>query len=412
MRAVVDREPGTHILLWKNKIWEASGSNLGDLAIITATVDALRREIPDARIVMLSDDPAHTESLYEGVTARSFSLGAYVRAVRDADLVVFGGGTLFTDATSMAVAVNTSAAFLARLFGTPVALYGVASGTMRAASRALVRGALRRTTLACLRDAESVTELAPLAPRTLSLEATGDVAFSLRVPEPAPERANRIVIAPRRVFHYGNTLLPFALRKRLGMLPTGYYEKLDAFKTLLAEVADHLVDVHGCEVVLLPMYSAIGPSEGTTGYLKKEFSSRDDQICHEIHERMTRKESARVNISDRPREVLSLIAGSRMLLGVPLHSLILAHVAETPFVGLAYQGKVSRFMRDAGLERFIIPVDSMDCPLDRDEFVTKVDACLAEETALRETLAAGNAEIRKTVDVPAAKIARLLSGES
>ncbi len=34
------------ILLWKNKIWEASGSNLGDLAIITATVDAFVARSP------------------------------------------------------------------------------------------------------------------------------------------------------------------------------------------------------------------------------------------------------------------------------------------------------------------------------------------------------------------------------
>jgi polysaccharide pyruvyl transferase WcaK-like protein len=400
------------ILLWKNKIWEASGSNLGDLAIITATVDALRREIPGVQIVMLSDDPAHTESLYEGVTAERFSFAAYVRAIRDADLVVLGGGTLFTDATSMAVLVNTSAAFIAKLYGTPVALYGVASGFMRATSRMLVRGALKRTSLACLRDPESVAELTPLAPASLKLESTGDVAFSLRVPEPAPERINRVIIAPRRVFHYGNTILPFALRKRLGMLPAGYYEKLDAFKSLLAETADHLVDAHGCEVVFLPMYSAIGPAEGTSGYLKKEFSSRDDQVCREIHERMARKDSARVFISDRPREVLSLIASSRMLMGVPLHSLILAHVAETPFVGLAYQGKVARFMRDAGLEAFIIPVDSMDCPLERDEFVSKVDACLAEEPALRERLSQGNATIRQTVDLPASRIARLLAEEA
>ncbi len=101
-----------------------------------------------------------------------------------------------------------------------------------------------------------------------------------------------------------------------------------------------------------------------------------------------------------------------MLVGVPLHSLILAHVAETPMVGLAYQGKVSRFMRDAGLERFTIPVDSMDCPLERDDFVSKVDACLAEEAPLRERLAQGNAAIRATVDVPAEKIARLLAREA
>ena len=54
----------------------------------------------------------------------------------------------------------------------------------------------------------------------------------------------------------------------------------------------------------------------------------------------------------------------------------------------------------------------MDCPLERDEFVAKVDACLAEEPALRERLSQGNATIRETVDLPASRIARLLAEEA
>lgn len=399
---------GPLVLLWKNKVWEASGSNLGDLAIISATVDALREAVPGVRILLLSDDPDHTRDLY-GVEARLFSPRAYVSAVRDADLVVLGGGTLFTDATAAAVPVNTSAAYLGRLFGTPVVGYGVATGAMNAVSRSLVRGALRRMSFACVRDEESRQECLRLV-RSMGehIRVTEDVAFSLRVPEPCTERSNRIVIAPRRIFHYGNTLLPFAVRRRLKLLPKGYFEKMEAFKDLLAEVADHVVETHGAEVTFLPMYSAIGSNEGTTGYLKTRFSSRDDIVCADIHERMRRKDRANVFLSDRPGEALTLLAGSRLLIGVPLHSLILSHVAETPFVGLSYQGKVERFMRRSAMDRFMIDVESMDCALDRDEFVTKVDACLAEEDTVRETLRAGNVAMRAAVDLPATMIADLL----
>lgn len=399
------------VLLWKNKVWEASGSNLGDLAIIGATVDALRAEIPGVRVLLLSDDPEHTRSLYD-VESRPFSAGAYFRAIREADLVVLGGGTLFTDATAAAVPVNTSAAYLGKLLGTPVVGYGVATGKMNAVSRRLVRGALRRMGFACVRDRESRDECLRLVPSLGErVRVTEDVAFSLRVPEPRPERANRVVIAPRRIFHYGNTLLPFAVRRRLKLLPKGYFEKMEEFKDLLARVADHVVETHGADVSFLPMYSAIGSSEGTTGYLKTRFSSRDDVVCADIRERMRHKGRAEVFLSDRPREALSLLAGSRLLVGVPLHSLILSHVAETPFVGLSYQGKVERFMRRSGMERFMIHVESMGCPLDRDEFLTKVDACLAEEDVVRETLRAGNVAMRGTVDLPARMTAELLGAK-
>jgi len=400
---------GPRILLWKNKIWEASGSNLGDLAIITATIQAIRGEIPDAEIVMLSDDPPHTESLYPGVIARRFSPFAYVQAVREADLVVLGGGTLFSDATSMAVLVNTSAALLARFFGKPVALYGVASSRMGTSSRALVRAALRGTRIACLRDEETAEDLAPLAPAGLELEVTGDVAFSLRGPEPRPPVVDRVVLAPRRAFHYGNTLLPFALRRRLGLLPRGHARKLDRFKTVLAELADHLVETRGFEVVFLPMYSAIGSGSGASGFAKKAFSSRDDQMCRDIVARMRHADRATVFMSDRPREVLSLIAGARLLIGAPLHSLILSHVAETPFVGLAYQPKVLRFMEGAGLGRYVVPLDTFDCPLELDTFIGVVENCLSHEADLRQRMEEGNCLVRRTVDLPAARIAGFLS---
>lgn len=397
------------VLLWKNKIWESSGSNLGDLAIITATVEALRREIPDVQVVLLSDDPAHTESLYPGVVARRFSLSEYVRTIREVDLVVLGGGTLFSDDSSMAVPVNTSAAYIARWFGTPVVGYGPATGRLHALSRALTRGAVRRMAFACLRDAESAEELARLAPDARpKLHVTEDVAFSLR-PDEAAERRNIVVIAPRRIFHYGKSILPFAIRKRLGLLPKGYFAKMEEFKSLLAEVADHVVDRYDADVVFLPMYSAIGSAEGTSGYLKTRFSSRDDQVCEDIRGRMRHADRAELLLTDKPREVLSVLASARMLLGVPLHSLILSHVAGTPIVGLSYQGKVERFMRRAGLERFMIHVESIDCPLVRDEFVAKVDACLSEESSIRATLQANNAAMRAAVDTPARMVAELLA---
>lgn len=399
------------VLLWKNKIWESSGSNLGDLAIITATIDALRREVPDVRVVLLSDDPAHTASLYgEPVEARTFSLPELHRAIHEVDAVVLGGGTLFSDASSMAVPVNTSVAYLAAMAGTPVVGYGVATGALHAHSRALVRGAVRRMAFACVRDAESAAELTRLAPEAADrIEVTEDVAFSLRVTEPAPVRENRLVIAPRRIFHYTSTLLPFAVRKRLGMLPAGYAAKMEEFKDLLARLADHAVETHGSSVSFLPMYSAIGATEGASGYLKTQFSSRDDQVCSDIHSRMRNPGAAGVLLTDRPRDVLDTLASARALVGVPLHSLILAHVAGTPLVGLSYQEKCARFMKRAGLERYMIHVESMECPLQHDEFVSKLDACLAEENSIRETLAANNSAMRAAVDRPARRIAGLLA---
>ncbi len=394
------------VLIWKNKCWESRGSNLGDLAIITATIEAMKRALPEIDIIMLSDDPNHTASLY-GIRALPIGIGGILRAVREADMVLLGGGTVFTDVSSKAIIViNTSLLYLSRFYRTPIATYAIGTGRMSRLGAWLVRHLLPAFTFCTVRDDESRRDLISLCSDVgTRTTVTEDAAFSLRPATRPAARDNCVVISPRRIFHYANSLLPFYIRKRLGLLPAGYSAKLDSFKTLLAEVADFLVCEHGARIRFLPMYSAMGEARGISGYLKSRFSARDDVICDDILSRMRHGDRADVFLSDSPMDVLTMLTESRLVIGVPLHSLILAHVAETPFVGLSYQEKVARFMRRCGMERFMIDVASIDCVLNKGAFIATIESCLAEEDRIRDMLRASNIRMKDVVDRPAGLIA-------
>jgi len=390
------------VLIWKNKCWESRGSNLGDLAVISATIDALKKEIAGIEITMFSDDPKYTAALY-GIRAIRISVKNIIRTMREIDLLLLGGGTVFTDASSCTIIpINTSLLYLARIFKKPIAAYSIASGKMSWLGWLLVRGVLPAFSFVTVRDEDSRRDLQTIYPDIgTRIWVTEDAAFNLQGERDAPAQQNRVVIAPRRIFHYTNSFLPF--------LPPGYYKKMEAFTNVLAELADYVVEKYDADITFLPMYSGIGHRDGVSGYLKSRFSSRDDIMCNHILSRMHHRERANIFLSDKPREVIHLLGNSRMLIGVPLHSLILAHVSNTPFVGLSYQGKVSRFMCRSGMEDFMIHVESMESPLDKEEFREKVDRCMESEENLRETICKLNAEIRGIVNKPAVLVKEMFT---
>jgi len=398
------------VLIWKNKCWESRGSNLGDLAIISATIAALKREIADIEITMFSDDPKYTAALY-GIRAIRINVKNIIRTMREIDLLLLGGGTVFTDASSWTtIPINTSLLYLARILKKPIAAYSIASGKMSWLGWFLVRGVLHAFSFVTVRDEDSRRDLQTIYPDIdTRIWVTEDAAFSLQCERDATAHQNRVVIAPRRIFHYTNSFLPFYMRKRLQLLPTGYYKKMEAFTNVLAELADYVVEKYGADITFLPMYSGMGHRDGVSGYLKSRFSSRDDLMCSNILSRMHHRERANIFLSDKPREVIHLLGNSRMLIGVPLHSLILAHLSNTPFVGLSYQGKVSRFMRRTGMEDFMIHVESIESPLDKEEFREKVDRCMESEEKLRETIGKLNAEIRDIVNKPAVLVKEMFT---
>ncbi|RJX20464.1 MAG: hypothetical protein C4575_06480 [Desulforudis sp.] len=397
-----------NILIWKNKCWESRGSNLGDLCIIHATINCIRNHIPEANILLLSDNPEYTDNIY-GIKSLRFSLFNIIKSVKKSDIIILGGGTVFTDVSSIfIIPINLLVPLLGVLFRKKIVAWGIGSGKKSVIGRLLVRMLLPYFRYISVRDFESKKDLVNIWNDASSkICVTEDMAFALDTTTNY-EKENYIIIAPRRIFHYKNSFLPFYIRKKLNILPFGYYEKMDFLKSTLAQIADFFIDKYSFKVVLLPMYSAIGDSSGITNYFKKKFSSRDDQVCYDIMRKMNNHDKVKIFLSDQPRDVLDLIGKSRLLIGVPLHSLILAHVVGVPFVGLSYQEKVSRFMHRSQMDSYMISLENMDSNIDFDEFREKSEACLNESSTIVSMLYANNALIREIVESPVFEVKNLL----
>jgi polysaccharide pyruvyl transferase WcaK-like protein len=73
--------------------------NVGDEAILAGLLQGFRELAPEATLTVLSGDPAATEAEH-GVPAWPRGVRHAASAIRQADLLVSGGGGLLQDATS------------------------------------------------------------------------------------------------------------------------------------------------------------------------------------------------------------------------------------------------------------------------------------------------------------------------
>ena len=84
----------------------------------------------------------------------------------------------------------------------------------------------------------------------------------------------------------------------------------------------------------------------------------------------------------RPGQVSAILARCQMVVGMRLHASILAVRNATPFVALDYDSKVSRVMKECGLERFVVPL-----PQDGGERLSHVmETVWAQRVNIRESL--------------------------
>ena len=75
-------------------------NNAGDEALLTAILAALRAKEPKADITVISGNPGNTIAKHQVKSLYRFAAVRLLRAIREADLVISGGGSLLQDVTS------------------------------------------------------------------------------------------------------------------------------------------------------------------------------------------------------------------------------------------------------------------------------------------------------------------------
>lgn len=294
--------------------------NTGDEAIL----ETLCKELSDAglEVDVLSAEPEKTQNRYNVRAFNRANVGEVIRAVRNCDVLLSGGGSLFQDVTSSAsLYYYLGIVILGLIMRKDVHIYSQGIGPInKRFNRKLFSMVISKAKSISVRDAASYDKLVGLGVNRVPTTVTSDPVFLLEA-APAEQGAAILTQAGLDVTD-PNTLVGLAVR------PWGDRETASGN---FAEIADRIIEEFNAKLVLFPFHHP-----------------GDLDFTFEIVNKMKHKPF----ILDKqylPSQIMSAMGLMHMNIGVRLHALILSACMGVPMIGISYDPKIDGFLNSMGL---------------------------------------------------------------
>jgi polysaccharide pyruvyl transferase WcaK-like protein len=302
--------------------WFGSG-NLGDEAILQGVDQIIKRKLPEANLTALSINPDYT---YEHTGVRGEKIESprtllrnrerYLKLFKKTDAHLLTGGTPFYDYGHLSRIIHLG---LPALSARKVYCFGVGSKPITTLQgREITRILLKNTAIISTRDDISKQILQSLSGKLAKpITVTGDSALMLNPVKPQKEQ-DHVIFCPRRLTE-NHKILFHQETDRV---------TINRIRHMQAIAADRLIE-DGYRVFFMPFH-CVAPD--------------DDREEIRIIQNLMRCES---EVLPRPKDTadaLETIGKSTLVVGLRLHSLILAAIQSTPFVSIDYDIKIQGFI--------------------------------------------------------------------
>ena len=326
-------------------------NNTGDEAILLSMVRHLRELCSDLRVVVTSGAPQRTAESFGVESIQWYDIQALRQAVAETDLVIIGGGGLFHDYRSVdaeafltdnhsGIGFFTSPVVLASLYNKPVMLYAIGVGPLFSEpGRKLTRFACDAAAAVTVRDSGSKQILQSIGVGAANVTVTADPAFAMPVSKDP-----------------GLTRYVHELRSSgpvVAVAPRHWNTGVDQqcwMRELAAGLDLFLRDRPGT-ILFVPLQRIDRPDED------------DARSAEMVKAMMSRQDRARVMTCRlSPQQIQTVVSACDLVVGMRLHSTILAMTAGVPVVGLSYDPKVQHIMDQAGLRDFTIDLGAIRAP--------------------------------------------------
>ena len=238
-----------------------------------------------------------------------------IRAIRDCDLFISGGGSLLQDVTSTrSLLYYLSLIKLAKMFNKPVMVYANGIGPInRRVNRYITRNVLNKVDLITLRDEDSRKFVEEIGVSNKNVYVTADPVFTLQ-----PTREETIErILEREGIMDDKPLVGVSVRN---------WTNGDNLVQVLAKAIDYIIDRYGVNVVLIPMHYP-----------------EDISISRDILNRVTKEGCYIISNKYNVEDIMGIINRLEIIIAMRLHSLIYAATQYVPMVGIVYDPKVEGF---------------------------------------------------------------------
>lgn len=313
-------------------------NNLGDEAILAGMVDLLAQTRPGQRPLVLSDDPTGTRRDHDvdAISSKGLSAGGprstarLLRALSSRRDFILGGGDLLRDSPTQDVVGGWLRQLrLAQRARRRTAVVGISVGEIwRPASLEAIPRVLNGTSFVLVRDEISLGRLRGLGV-TSPTHVVPDLAlrvFSNRHRSSGPRARARVVVSVRSL----------ADRNDVG----AENDHQSALREL-ASVLDALVE-DGVDVELVPMRSLEGRLQPVDDdYVASLELAHLARHGHEftVHRHLSSLDALR-----------AVLSRADLIIGMRLHSVIMAVGLGVPVVAISYDAKVQQFCEEVGID--------------------------------------------------------------
>lgn len=335
-------------------------NNTGDEAVLEALIDFLRLRMPEAEVVVLSADPKLTAETYEVKSVGRFDLLDVFRELRRCDLLVSGGGSLLQDVTgTRSIPYYLGIIAMARMLKVKVSVFAQGIGPVnRSLFKRAISKMFRHVDSISVRDSGSLRFLRSIGVDRTDVHVVSDPAFCLNpvdVPDELSVKVNE------------NTIV-FAVREWNGLIR----------EETVASCIDKVGESMGIRAVLM----AFQPT-ADLGFAERiaEMSSSSVEV---------------IPCNLDPKVVAGIISHAGLVVGMRLHSLILAASCSVPCAGMSYDPKVDELFKVLGLDN-LVGLEDMAAEDDGgiEMLCDLVERSWSDRKALRDRLEERVPELRK-----------------
>ncbi len=290
--------------------------NAGDEAILQAVHQNIDRTNGDIAITVLSSNPEDTKERYGYKAVNRFKFIEVLRALKNCDALVSGGGSLLQDHTSTrSLIYYLTIIRAAKFFNRKVMIYANGIGPVRKPSnRRRVKRIVARADVITLRDDMSAQELYDMGVHRNDIRVTADPVFTL---SSAPKEQAIRILEEAGV----PTEQPFVC------VSVRNWDSMSTFMSQLSSLLDNLHNRHGRNIVFLPMQLPVDVA------VSRSVMARMKSTSYVLDKYLTAE------------EIMGVIAQSDFVIGMRLHALIFSARVCVPFIGIVYDPKVEAYVR-------------------------------------------------------------------
>ena len=291
-------------------------NNAGDDAILLSIYSNIKKQNENIDVTVLANKPEITGKKYGIKMADRINILSIIKAVRNCDLLLSGGGSLLQDRTSTrSLIYYLSIICLSKFFGKKVMLYANGIGPVeKPSNRRLVKRVVSKADLITLREENSLEELRNMGVENKNAVVTADPVFTLE--SVSKERSNEIL--KESGVPSDKPMIAVSVRN---------WKNIDNFAADLAGLCDKITEKTGHNVVFVSMQVP-----------------NDTNISKKVMSKMQTKAYC-LNDGYTPIELMGVIGLMDMVISMRLHTLIFAANQRVPMLGFIYDPKIEYYLQ-------------------------------------------------------------------